>query len=180
MKIGDYLIQDWRMRIASKWIPAGSRVLDIGCHQGEFLAYLGEKIKPSVGIDPLLNPSTSMNQHNLFPWVFQDVLPFQDRSFDVIALLATIEHMKNTEELAKESRRLLRTGGKIVITVPSSLVDHILNLLKIFHLVDGMSLEEHHGFDVNELPAIFENEGFTLRVRQKFQFCLNNLFVFEC
>jgi hypothetical protein len=46
-------------------------------------------------------------------------------------------------------------------------------------VVDGMSLEEHHGFDVNEIPEIFENGGFVLMKWRKFQFGLNNLFVFE-
>jgi hypothetical protein len=53
MRIGDYFIQSWRFQLAKRWIPLGSRVLDIGCHQGEFLKMLGQKISPSVGIDPL-------------------------------------------------------------------------------------------------------------------------------
>ena len=53
MRIGDYFIQQWRMRVAARWVPEGSRVLDIGCHQGEFLEFLGGKIAPSAGLDPL-------------------------------------------------------------------------------------------------------------------------------
>ena len=53
MRVGDYFIQQWRMRVAARWVPQGSRVLDIGCFQGEFLKMLGTKIAPSVGFDPL-------------------------------------------------------------------------------------------------------------------------------
>ena len=180
MRIGDYLIQEWRMRVSARWIPTGSRVLDIGCHQGEFLLFLDDKIKSSVGIDPLLEPGTQIDQHHLLPWVFRDVLPFRHQSFDVISLLATIEHMDNQREFAIEARRLLRAGGRVIITVPSTLVDDILELLKFLRIVDGMSLEEHHGFNVDELPNIFIKEGFSLKVWKKFQLGLNNLFVFEC
>jgi SAM-dependent methyltransferase len=179
MKIGDYLIQDWRMRISARWIPTGSRVLDIGCHQGEFLTYLGNKISPSVGIDPLLNSELPMKQHQLLPWVFRDVLPFKNQSFDVISLLATIEHLYNQEELAKESWRLLKPGGRVVITMPSQFVDKILEVFKFFRFVDGMSLEEHHGLDVKDLPVIFEQEGFILKEWRTFQLGMNNLIVFE-
>jgi len=179
MKIGDYLIQDWRMRISARWILTGSRVLDIGCHQGEFLAFLGKKIIPSIGIDPLLDSAATINHHQLLPWVFRDVLPFKEQSFDVISLLAVVEHMDNHKEIAKESWRLLKPGGRVVITVPSSGVDDILEILIFLRFVDGMSLEEHHGFRVKELLGIFEKEGFFLKVWKKFQLGLNNLIVFE-
>ena len=179
MKIGDYLIQNWRMRVAARWIMRGSRVLDIGCHQGEFFEFLGNRINPSIGIDPLLASSTRMIRHQLFPWIFHDILPFKNQSFDAITLLATIEHMNNKDAIVKESWRLLRPGGRVVITAPGSIVDDILSILKILRIVDGMSLDEHHGFNIKELPDTFKKEGFVLKAWQKFQLGLNNLFVFE-
>lgn len=167
------------MRVAARWIPEGSRVLDIGCHQGEFLEMLGKKIVSSVGIDPLLQPGKDSKGHQLFSMEFQRDLPFDDGSFDVVVLLATIEHMQHKSDVAKESGRLLRKGGRVVITVPSLLVDKILSILLFFHIVDGMSLEEHHGFSPDDLPAIFLPEGFKLEQVSRFQFGLNNLFVFE-
>ncbi len=179
MRIGDYFIQLWRMRVAARWIPEGSRVLDIGCHQGEFLGFLGEKIAPSTGLDPLYQKIENGTRHRFLATEFQESLPFEDGSFDVLALLATIEHMREKSTIAKEARRLLRKGGYIVITVPSLLVDKILSILLFFRIVDGMSLEEHHGFSPAELPDIFLPEGFKLKRQQKFQLGLNNLYVFE-
>lgn len=167
------------MRVAARWIPEGSRVLDIGCHQGEFLKMLGKKIAPSVGIDPLLQLGADSKGHQLISMEFQSALPFEDRSFDVIVLLASIEHMQQKSDVAKESGRLLRTGGRVVITVPSPFVDRILSLLLVFRIVDGMSLEEHHGFSPEDLPAIFIPEGFRVKRRRRFQLGLNNLYVFE-
>ena len=179
MRIGDYFIQLWRMRVAARWIPEGSRVLDIGCHQGEFLELLGQKIAPSVGIDPLYQERVDLKGHRFLSREFQRDLPFEDRSFDAIVLLATIEHMQQKSAVAEEARMLLRTGGRVVITVPSLFVDKILSILLFLRIVDGMSLEEHHGFSADDLPNIFMSEGFELKRMQKFQLGLNNLYVFE-
>jgi len=179
MKIGDYFIQRWRMQVAARWIPKGSRVLDVGCHQGEFLLSLMGKITPSVGYDPLYKNNLNIGGHQFFAQNFQEGLPFESGSFDSIVLLATIEHINDKSVIAKEAARLLRPGGRVVITVPSPFVDKILDMLLLVRVVDGMSLEEHHGFLPHELPDIFIPEGFRLIKKQKFQLYLNNLYVFE-
>ena len=73
----------------------------------------------------------------------------------------------------------MRSGGRVIITVPTLLVDKILNIIVMLRFLDGMSLEEHHGFLPDELPGIFIPEGFRLNNKRKFQFGLNNLYVFE-
>lgn len=179
MKVGDYFIQQWRMRVAARWIQKGSRVLDIGCHQGEFLLWLGEKIAPSVGYDPLYKNITNSGRRQFFSDNFHEGMPFEDSSFDSIVLLATIEHIVEKSVIAREAARLLPSGGRVVIIVPSPLVDRILDILLLLRFVDGMSLEEHHGFLPHELPNVFIPAGFRLRKKQKFQLFLNNLYVFE-
>jgi len=179
MRIGDQFIQYWRMQVAARWIPPGSRVLDIGCHQGEFLKMLRGKIAPSVGLDPLYQENGHTNGHQFFPQEFREGLPFEEGSFDAVVLLATIEHMQEKSAIAREARRLLTRGGRVVITVPSPLVDRILSILLLLRIVDGMSLEEHHGFSPDDLPDIFIPEGFRLQRKQKFQLGLNNLYIFE-
>jgi 2-polyprenyl-3-methyl-5-hydroxy-6-metoxy-1,4-benzoquinol methylase len=179
MRIGDYFIQWWRIQMAARWILPGSRVLDIGCHQGEFLSFLGEQIAPSIGIDPLYRANGEPIQHQLLPWEFHEGMPFENNSFDTITLLATLEHMQNKDAAAREIRRLLSPGGRVVITVPSVVVDRILDILLVLQVVDGMSLEEHHGFSPEEVPGIFVQEGLELISLQKFQLGLNYLYVFE-
>lgn len=179
MKPVDYFIQKWRMRIVARWLPNQARILDIGCHQGEFLLWLGKRISPSIGYDPLYKGTANMGDNKFVSDKFQEGLPFEDGSFDAVTLLATIEHIHDKSVISREAARLLRSGGRIIITVPSPFVDKILNLLVRLHIVDGMSLEEHHGFLPHQLSDIFIPDGFELRKKQKFQFGLNNLYVFE-
>jgi SAM-dependent methyltransferase len=174
----DRFLQRWRARLARSWIPVGAVILDIGCHQGEFLESLGTHNRPSVGLDPLAMPRTS-SPHQLLPEQFREPLPFADSSFDAVVMLATLEHIRDKEPLARECFRLLRSGGRVIITVPSPRVDAVVGLLHRLRLADGMSLEEHHGYDPRETSGIFGQPGFALEHQRRFQLGLNYLFVFR-
>jgi len=176
MRFIDRLLQNWRARKARPWIPPGAAVLDVGCHQGEFLRSLGERIGPSIGFDPLASPAEA-GRFRLVPEVLWLPAPFPDGSFDAVVMLATLEHIRDKDPLARECYRLLRPGGRVIITVPSGLVDGIVHALCVLRLADGMSLEEHHGFDPRTTPAIFGGHGFELEHWRRFQLGLNHLFV---
>jgi ubiquinone/menaquinone biosynthesis C-methylase UbiE len=178
MRALDRFLQSWRIRKARPWIPGGARVLDIGCHQGELFQSLGEQIGPSVGYDPLAN-SANAGRHSLVPEIFSQPSSFPDACFDVVIMLATLEHVQDKAPLAREFFRILRPRGRVIVTVPSSRVDTILGILHRFGLIEGMSLEEHHGFDPRTTPEIFAPHGFQLERRARFQLGLNYLFVFR-
>src|SRR5438309_1525317 len=178
MRCIDRVLQKWRARMARPWIAGGAHVLDIGCHQGEFLKSLGERIGPSVGLDPLALPETAP-RYRLLPELFKPPTAFTDGSFDAVVMLATLEHIRDKEPLARECWRLLRPGGRVIITVPSGFVDVIVHLLCKIRLADGMSLDEHHGYDPRTTPDVFGRHGFTLERWRRFQLGLNHLFVLK-
>jgi SAM-dependent methyltransferase len=178
MRFIDRMLQNWRARKARGWIPAGARVLDIGCHQGELLKSLGDRIGPSVGYDPLAKAEDGPN-FCLVPDLFPVPSPYEDATFDVVVMLATLEHIRDKGPFAEEFFRVLRPGGRVIITVPSQWVDNIVHTLCKLGLADGMSLEEHHGFDPCTTPDIFGDRGFALERWRRFQLGLNHLFVFR-
>lgn len=166
------------MRKAAPWILEGSRVLDIGCHNGEFLEYLGARIIDSIGIDPLV-ADAEMDNYTLTRDSFNPPTDFGSGSFDAIALLATLEHLREIHEIAMECARILHPAGRVIITVPSPLVDKIIAMLVRIRVLDGMSLEEHHGFEPAQVSQIFTGASFSLLHQKRFQLGLNHLFVFE-
>jgi len=174
----DRALQRWRFLLARPWIPAGSRVLDIGTHQGELLRSLGGRIQASLGLDPLARPQQAA-RFRVLPARFEVPAPFRDASFDVVVLLATLEHVPEKEGLIQECHRLVRRGGRVIVTVPSPYVDHLIAALSALRLLDGMSLEQHHGFDPAATPSLFLAAGFSLEHSQRFQLGLNHLFVFN-
>ena len=110
MRLIDRVLQNWRARMAKPWIPAGARVLDIGCHEGEFLHSLGRHIGPSVGYDPLA-PVSNSSRHQLVSEIFAAPSEYPDDSFDAVVMLATLEHVHEKEPLAREFFRILTPGG---------------------------------------------------------------------
>jgi hypothetical protein len=94
-------------------------------------------------------------------------------------MLATLEHIRDKGPLSRECYRLLRPGGRVIITVPSLWVDEIIAVLRFLRLMDGMSLEEHHGFAPRTTPQIFARSGCALECWRRFQLGLNHLFVFR-
>jgi SAM-dependent methyltransferase len=176
MRLLDRILQRWRAIKARRFVRDGARILDIGCHHGEFFNELGPRIEASVGFDPLAVESAD-SRHQFVRGMFCPPTPFDDESFDAVVMLATLEHIQEKNSLAEELFRLLAPGGRVIITVPSKMVDHIVEWLCRFRLCDGMSLDEHHGYDPLQTPVVFGRHGFELECHRRFQFGLNHLFV---
>jgi SAM-dependent methyltransferase len=104
-----------------------------------------------------------------------------DAEWDVVTMLAVLEHIPPAEQIriAAACARLLRPGGRVIITVPSPAVDHILAVLRRLRLIEGMSLEQHYGFAPADTVRIFAPPAFRLHRRETFQLGLNHLFIFE-
>lgn len=180
MKALDRLLQRWRIKKAGKYIPHGARVLDIGCHQGELFHILRDLDLRGVGIDPEIKENTRIGSVDLYRGTFptdEDI----NRPFDVITILAVLEHIPEGEvaEFAAACATNLKDDGSIIITVPALLVDRILAVLVRLRLIDGMSVDEHHGFQPEDVSKIFLRAGFTILERSKFQLGQNNLFVLQ-
>jgi 2-polyprenyl-3-methyl-5-hydroxy-6-metoxy-1,4-benzoquinol methylase len=179
MKPADRILQQWRIRKILPYLKPNDRVLDIGSAQGVLFARAPWLAPNSVGIDPALTVKVEASRYLLLPGFFpQDMPPV--KPFDVIVMLAVLEHFPQAQypALAEGCARFLVRGGLLLITVPSPFVDTMLKWLKAFRVLDGMSLEEHHGYNVEQTLRIFANPAFELRHRETFQFGLNNLFVF--
>ena len=176
----DRFLQNWRIRKARPFIPSGARVLDIGSVDGVMFRQIPGLARNCLGIDPTLNKPVMGEGFNLIPGFFPQDMPVGEQ-FDAVTMLAVLEHFPNEAHalLASGCATHLKPGGRIIITVPSPFVDQILKVLTTLWLVHGMSLEEHHGYDIAQTAQIFSEPNFRLLRHERFQFGLNNLFVFE-
>lgn len=180
MKRLDRVLQQWRIAQATKFIAPNSRVLDLACADGALFLQLGDRIREGIGIDPALKANTQLGRFLLIAGWFPQDMP-DTEPFDAITMLAVLEHIPPEQAgiVARECARRLKPGGSLIMTVPSPAVDHILKILLSLRLIDGMSLEQHHGFDVRRTTGIFSQAGLELMCHRKFQLALNNLFVFK-
>jgi SAM-dependent methyltransferase len=180
MKRLDRLIQGWRINQAVKFVPACGRVIDIGAHEGELFRALGGRLGAGFGVEPLRSARLEGTNFQIEPGFFPTVRPAAG-NWDAVTMLAVLEHIPTVQQagVAAACQELLRPGGRIIITVPAAAVDHILAFLRFLRLIDGMSLEEHYGFEPDDTRRIFAEPGFKLIHHSRFQLGLNHLFVFE-
>jgi 2-polyprenyl-3-methyl-5-hydroxy-6-metoxy-1,4-benzoquinol methylase len=116
-----YLAQ--RLAFLLGHVPVGERVLDVGCGEGHFTAELARSGREAVGIDVAQEPLRRARA--LHPEI--DVLrvppagpwPLPDVSFDAVWAGEVIEHLADTAGWLSEVRRVLRSGGRLVLSTPA-------------------------------------------------------------
>jgi SAM-dependent methyltransferase len=175
-------LQDWRIRKAAPFIAHGDRVLDLGRADGALFERVGHCGPGSMGIDPTLAASTRTRQgFRMIRGHFPDSLPADAGPFDAIVMLAVLGQIPADRlgGLARGCARLLKPGGRLVITVPSLAADAILGVLAGLRWIHGNPPGENHGHDVAETPSVFGAPAFRLALHDTFQLGLNHRFVFE-
>ena len=95
-------------------VPAGSRVLDLGCGDGALLHHLqttkgcsgyGVEID-DANVQACVARGVNVIQQNLE----EGLALFADGSFDVVLQIDTLQHLRNTEVMLRETARVGRTG----------------------------------------------------------------------
>jgi 2-polyprenyl-6-hydroxyphenyl methylase/3-demethylubiquinone-9 3-methyltransferase len=112
-----------RLDFLLKHAPAGARVLDVGCGEGWFTAALAQAGRRAVGIDVAREPLRRAHQRepglDLRRVSAQGEWPLQDASFDAVWAGEVIEHVADTAGWCSEVRRVLRSGGALVLSTPA-------------------------------------------------------------
>jgi 2-polyprenyl-3-methyl-5-hydroxy-6-metoxy-1,4-benzoquinol methylase len=178
MKPFDKLLRNWRISKAAPYVKPGSRVLDIGSADGALFERFEATMGEGLGIDSgLERPIEGRNWRLIKGW-FPEDLPDAE-PFDVITMLAVLEHIPPAEQpaMAREVAGRLKPGGHLVITVPSTLVDPIVDTLVKLRLMRAVGIEQHWGFDPTTTPEVFAPGGLVVAKARRFQLGLNNLYV---
>lgn len=100
--------------VIAQMIPVGSRVLDLGCGNGALLAHLRDMRQcTGYGIElddakvlECVRRGVNVIQRNLE----EGLSLFEDNSFDVVLQLDTLQNLRNTEAMLRETARVGRTG----------------------------------------------------------------------
>ena len=106
-----------------KYVASGDKVLDLGCGNGRLLDVLSDIEIDYLGVDlsaNLLEIAQEKHKSNRFLKMDGEKIPARDESFDVIFCLAVLHHLPSSRErvqLLKEVRRVLKPGGKLILTV---------------------------------------------------------------
>lgn len=102
------------METIARLVPAGSRVLDLGCGDGAMLAHLqttrgctGYGIEiDDANVLACVKRGVNVIQLNLD----EGLSLFDDASFDVVLQIDTLQHLRNAEVMLRETVRVGRIG----------------------------------------------------------------------
>jgi SAM-dependent methyltransferase len=99
----------------------GRDVLDLGCRDGALTqAYAGGNA--IVGVDADREALAAAQKLGIETrWAdLDDPLPFDDGTFDVVVAGELLEHLRDPRSVVSEVRRVLRSGGTFVGSVPNA------------------------------------------------------------
>jgi SAM-dependent methyltransferase len=99
---------------------AGTRILDLGCGTGsmfDFLAPLGS----IVGLDNSEDAIEFARQSNGAGLIRgnTEFLPFESKTFDLVASFDNLEHVENDDIALQEIRRVIVDNGLLLLSVPA-------------------------------------------------------------
>jgi methionine biosynthesis protein MetW len=102
------------IELIAKLVPPGSRVLDLGCGDGALLDILRRERQCrgfGIEIDDAMVAACVRRDVKVLQLNLEDGLAlFEDRSFDVVLQLETLQHLRNTERMLRETARVGRIG----------------------------------------------------------------------
>lgn len=108
---------DIRRDMAEVLPSCSGRLLDIGCGAKPYRVlatgvgdYVGADIAPGPEVDHVLVPGQP--------------LPLQDASVDAVLCTQVLEHVRDFDQLWREVLRVLRPGGRLILTIPFMFNEH--------------------------------------------------------
>ena len=154
-------------------------LLDIGCGwEARLLRSVEPYVAHGVGID-FKAPQITTAKLTTITATLTDKLPFADGDFDVVTLLAVLEHLSHPRAMVEEISRVLKPGGHAVLTVPSKAAKPVLEFLAFkVGIVSESEIRDHKRYyDKTSLEQLFAGSGLRIDRHRYFQLGMNNFLV---
>ena len=146
LKLASHLFTRFDMR-------KGAKLLEIGCGRGDFLEAFQELGADCYGLDQAESAVKKLRHLQVKKAdVSKEPFPFEDNAFDIVYHKSLIEHLYSPEHLMRETYRVLKPGGRVIILTPDW-----VSQMKVFY----EDFTHCRPYDVNSLRDVLQIYGFS-------------------
>ena len=133
----------------------GQKILEIGCGEGSLLQMLAPR-NEAHGVD-ISASGVERTRAKGIPCHLADasneVLPYNDGDFDIVITLETVEHVENPHRMLWEIKRVVKEGGRLLISVPGERVYHPFIYPGLFTKTNFSEFLRLNGFEIQEVAG---------------------------
>ena len=152
-------------------------LLDIGCGWN---ALLLQELEPYIGFGVGLDykaPDINVTSKKIktISACFDKELPFDSEQFDIVTMLAVLEHLSFPELILQDINRILKPGGGLILTVPTKNAKPVLEFLSFqLNIVNPEEIIDHKNyFNKKDLSKVI-SKVFKIKKYYYFQFGFNS------
>lgn len=152
-----------KLEFYASQIQPGQHVIDVGCFDGYFSEKLREHGCDVIGVDALdlvLQKTLKKDSDGKYAVAFAEALPFENKQFDVGLYSHILHHVLDPEAIMSEAKRIIKAGGKIIVTVPQKLGTDA-NHLRVYDQDKLVELVSKHFSNVQYHNKIGDGHGCT-------------------
>jgi 2-polyprenyl-3-methyl-5-hydroxy-6-metoxy-1,4-benzoquinol methylase len=151
-----------RARSMSRGMRPG-RVLEIGCGRGTMLHEFAQRGWSVQGVE--FSEQAAFRARQGFGIDVHtgslSALDAEAGSFDLVVFWHSLEHFRAPDDALRETRRLLRRGGRLVVAVPNS--ESLQSKVFGRHWFHLDVPRHHHHFGESSLRKLLDRSGFTVQ-----------------
>lgn len=132
---------------------SGKNILDVGCGEGSLLKILKDKGNSVSGIEASETGQQACKKKRIECFsvdISRERFPFEDEAFDIVTCLEVIEHVENPYQALCEIKRVLKPGGKLIISIPNPRSMHAYIYPGLFDFEAFQQFLQQGGFFVQQ------------------------------
>lgn len=141
--------------------PRNGFILDAGCGDLQYKNFIKDVSRKIVCLD-IVAPQKNRSHEYMFSLGSIEMLPFKNNTFDFIFCFSVIQFIKDDRSVIDEFNRVLKPGGKLLVTVPTRIspfrVIRDIEILCGVYRWPQFNVDHHHYYSVNDIKDLVGNK----------------------
>jgi len=141
-------------RMLAQTPSSNDLLIDIGCGNGKLKPFISDYINRYIGLDAVRYPDFPEKTEFIPLDLNTGTIPLSDAFADIICAVEVIEHLENPRAFIRETVRLTKPGGLVIVTTPNQL--SLLSKLTLILKNEFNAFQEAPGLYPAHITALLE------------------------